>query len=106
MPAILLNVLGQDIPLTCAAAEQRRLEDLASALNARLQGFTGDADAMRRLAITALALLDETQTKAAALVRARGEIERLTDLVVEARMSASAAPPIDDERGRVVSLRA
>jgi bifunctional non-homologous end joining protein LigD len=62
-------------------------------------------DAMRRLALTALALLDETETKNAALDRARREIERLTDMVVEARL---AAPPahVDDERGQVISLRA
>jgi hypothetical protein len=100
MPAILLNVLGLDIPLTCAAHEQRRLEDLAAALDARLAGFSGDADAMRRLAITALALLDESQAKSAALVRARGEIERLTDMVVDARQAAAA----DEDRGRVPSL--
>lgn len=104
MPAILLHILDQEIPLNCAASEQRRLEDLAAALNARLEGFSGDADAMRRLAITALALLDETQAKAAALVRARGEIERLTDMVVEARRTS--APEATEERGRVISLRA
>ena len=102
MPVLMLNVVGQDIPLTCAGSERKRLEDLATALNARLEGFSGDADAVRRLAITALALLDETQVKAAALVRARGEIERLTDMVVEARL----APGVTEERGRVMSLRA
>jgi cell division protein ZapA (FtsZ GTPase activity inhibitor) len=105
MPAIQLNIQNEAVRLECAAHEQRRLEDLARALNARLGGFTGDADAMRRLALTALALLDETETKNAALDRARREIERLTDMVVEARL---AAPPahVDDERGQVISLRA
>ncbi len=105
MPALLLKVLDQDIKLNCGAHEQRRLEDLAAALNARLAGFEGDANAMRRLVITALALLDETQVKAAALHRARGEIERLTDLVGDARLGPPA-PEKADERGRVVSLRA
>ncbi len=100
MPAILLKVLDQDIVLNCGAAEQRRLEDLAAALNTRLDGFSGDPDAMRRLVITALALLDETQATAAALARARGEVERLTDMVLEAR-----AEPADVERGRTPSLR-
>lgn len=100
MPAILLKVLDQDIALNCGAAEQRRLQDLAAALNARLQGFEGDADAMRRLVLTALALLDETQATAAALHRARGEVERLTDLVLESRPA-----PADEARGRSPSLR-
>ena len=101
MPAIQLRILETDIRLDCAAHEQRRLEDLAAALNVRLAGFSGDADAVRRLAVTALALLDETQATNAALVRARGEIERLTDMIVEAR----AASADDEERGRVASLR-
>ena len=100
MPAILLRVLDQDFALNCAASEQRRLEDLAAALNARLQGFAGDPDAMRALTLTALALLDETQATAAALARARGEIDRLTDMIVEAR-----AEPADAGRGRTPALR-
>jgi cell division protein ZapA len=105
MPALLLRILNQDIPLTCAPSEQRRLEDLAAALNMRLALYSGDASAMRSLALTALALMDESQAKSAALERARAEIERLTDMVVEARLSAPAAA-LDDERGRVASLHA
>ena len=105
MPAILLRILNQDVPLTCAAHEQRRLEDLAVLLNARLAAYEGDASAMRSLALTALALMDENQAKSAALARAMGEVERLSDIVVEARLAAPAAA-LDDERGRVASLHA
>ena len=101
MPAIELNFLGQPVRLACGADEKRRLEDLAAALNQRLAGFGGDADPLRGLALTALALLDETQAQGAALARARAEIERLNDLVVDAR----AAGPLDEGRGRVVALR-
>jgi len=103
MPAVLLQVLGQDIRLDCAAHEQRRLEDLAAALDARLAGFSGDEAGLRRLIVTALALMDEAQAKGAALARARGEIDRLTDMLVDARR---AEEPLTDERGRVATLRA
>lgn len=104
MPAIQLRILDRDVRLDCSAHEQRRLEDLAAALNARLAGFSGDADGFRQLALTALALLDETQAKSAALMRARGEIERLTDMLVEARLPANAQAE-DDDRGRLATLR-
>lgn len=106
MPAIQLRILDRDIRLECAAHEQRRLEDLAAALNVRLTGFSGDADGFRRLALTALSLLDETQAKSAALMRARGEIERLTDMLVESRLPLTATEPGDDDRGRLASLSA
>lgn len=101
------TILGQSYDLDCTEAESRRLEDLASALNARLQGVTGEQQ--RRLVFTALALMDETQAAQAALARAHCEIERLTDMVVEAQLEAqaNAAPDAarDADRGRVSSLR-
>lgn len=101
-----LNILNERFALECAPHEQRRLEDLAAALEARLAGFSGDAGAMRRLVLTALALMDEAQATSAALARARGEIERLTDMLVEARLEAQAPAEDTDERGRVAALRA
>jgi cell division protein ZapA (FtsZ GTPase activity inhibitor) len=99
---ITLAILGQDITISCTPEEERRLRDLAAALEARL---AGEGDSLRRLALTALSLLDEAQAARAALARAHGEIERLTDMVVEARLSTSAEPT-DSDRGRVNSLRA
>lgn len=97
-----LTILDRDIAIDCAEHEARRLEDLAQALTARLDGFSGDADAMRRLALAALALMDETQTTGAALARARAEIDRLTDLVVDAKLTEQTVSP---DRPRVASLR-
>jgi cell division protein ZapA (FtsZ GTPase activity inhibitor) len=103
---MLLHILDQDISIDCAPHEERRLEDLARALDARLRSFPADADAARRLALAALALMDEAQATSAALARARCEIERLTDLVVEAKLEAASAAPADTgERGRVGALR-
>lgn len=93
MPALMLQILGQNIPVECAPGEQRRLQDLAAALDARLTGFSGDQDGVRRLALTALALMDEAQATSAALARARGEIQRLTDMIVEARLEDEGPPP-------------
>ncbi|MEZ6023824.1 MAG: cell division protein ZapA [Hyphomonadaceae bacterium] len=98
-----IRVLDEEIQLDCAPGEQRRIEDLATALETRLSAFTGDPDGKRRLVLTALALLDETQAAGAALARARGEIERLTDMVVEAKLEAAEADL--SERGRVSALR-
>jgi len=99
-----LRILDAEIVLECAPSEQRRLADLAAALEARLAGFSGDAAGLRQLAVTALALMDEAQATGAALARARGEIERLTDMLVEARVGCE--PAATDPRGRVVALRA
>lgn len=99
-----VQVLGRDYALDCEAVEQKRLEDLAKALNARLEGFSGEPDAMRRLVFTALALMDEAQASGAALARARSEIERLTDMVVEARLEAAGAGTDTSARGRVAAL--
>jgi cell division protein ZapA (FtsZ GTPase activity inhibitor) len=101
-----VKILDQDYVIECDECDQRRLEDLARALETRLQGFSGDASAMRRLVLTALGLMDEVQTISAALVRARCEIERLTDMVVEAKLEAAGAQaPDTEDRGRVSSLR-
>ncbi len=102
---ITLKILGQEFTVDCAEQEQRRLEDLAQALDARLKGFSGGESDARRLVLTALALMDEAQTTRAALVRAHAEIERLTDMVVEARLQAEAAGAGTEERGGVSSLR-
>ena len=99
-----ITVLGQPVEIACQPHEKRRLEDLARALEARVAGVKGDAETMRRLVLTALALMDEAQASSAALVRARGEIERLTDMLIEARLEGCAEPDSAD-RGRVGSLR-
>jgi len=102
----IVKILNRDFTIECAEGDCRRLEDLAAALDTRLAGFSGDEDAMRRLVLTALALIDQNQAASAALVRARNEIERLSDMVVEAQLEAAkAAQPITDERGRVEALR-
>lgn len=101
-----LKILNEQFAIECAECDGRRLEDLARALDARLAGFSGDEDGMRRLVLTALSLLDEAQATSAALVRARGEIERLTDMVVEAKLEAQGVSPADEQRGRVGALRA
>ena len=102
-----VKILGEDYAIECAECDTRRLEDLAKLLEQRLQGFSGDVSAMRRLVLTALGLIDEAQATSAALARARIEIERLTDMVVEAQLEAQQAAPVLDseDRGRVRSLR-
>jgi len=98
------TILGQEVALDCADEERRRLEDLARALEARLSGFASEPDAARRLILTALSLLDEAQATGAALKRARAEIERLTDLVIDARLEAQG-PGDTSVRGGVGALR-
>jgi hypothetical protein len=44
------------------------------------------------------------QVISAALVRSRCEVERLTDMLVEAKLEAPHAPA-NDQRGRVGALR-
>jgi cell division protein ZapA (FtsZ GTPase activity inhibitor) len=101
-----VTILGKDYAIDCAECDLRRLEDLAKSLEQRPQGFGGDANDMRSLVLTALGLMDEVQTTSAALVRARCEIERLTDMLVEAQLEAGAPePPDSPERGRVGALR-
>lgn len=101
----IVKVLNREFTIECGEGDCRRLEDLARTLEARLAGFSGDEDAMRRLVLTALSLLDQTQAMSAALVRARNEIERLSDMVVEAQVEAAKAGAIIDDRGRVDALR-
>lgn len=99
-----LEILGQSYALECADCDERRLEDLARALEARLNGYSGDG--VRRLVLTALTLIDEAQATSAALERARHEIERLTDLIVDAKLEAqNSNAGLDSERGRVGALR-
>lgn len=100
-----LTILNRTFTIECTEAEQRRLEDLAKALDARLAACS-EPDAMKRIVFTALSLMDEAQAAHAALARARCEIERLTDMVVEAKLEAEQqASPDTPERGRVSSLR-
>jgi len=102
----IVKILDREFSIECGEGDCRRLEDLARSLEARLAGFSGDEDAMRRLVVTALSLLDQTQAMSAALVRARGEIERLSDMVVEAQLEAAKAnAAVIDDRGRIDALR-
>lgn len=81
-----LKVLDRQIVIDCTPEQHRRLQDLAAALDKRLAEASGDP--VRRLALAAIALMDEAQATSAALARARCEIERLSDMVVEARLEA------------------
>lgn len=99
-----LTVMGREFAIECAERDRRRLEDLAHALNTRLAGFPDDADAVTRAVLTALSLMDEVQVIGAALVRSRCEIERLSDMIVEAKLEPPEAL-VNDERGRVEALR-
>ncbi|HYD87912.1 MAG TPA: cell division protein ZapA [Vitreimonas sp.] len=99
-----VTILGRQFTIECGEGDCRRLEDLARALDARLAHFAGD-DA-HRLVLAALSLLDETQATSAALVRARHEIERLSDMLVEAKLEAAkAGAAVIDDRGRIDALR-
>ena len=99
-----LTILGRHYAIDCAEQEERRLQDLARLLDVRLQGFGGDADTRRSLVLLALALLDEAQTTNAALARARCEIERLTDMLIDAQLEEQTA--VDTSlRGSVGALR-
>jgi cell division protein ZapA (FtsZ GTPase activity inhibitor) len=101
-----IRVLGEAFAVECAPHEQRRLADLAAALDARAAACTGeDGSTMRRLVLAALALMDEAQATGAALARARAEIERLSDLVVEAQLEAAKSAPLGQDQGRVAALR-
>jgi cell division protein ZapA len=99
-----VTILEHRVALECVQEERRRLEDLARCLELRIGGFAGEPDAMRRLILTALSLLDEAQATSAALARARCEIERLTDMVIDARLDAQAAPDTA-VHGRLGALR-
>jgi cell division protein ZapA (FtsZ GTPase activity inhibitor) len=100
-----VKILGREVVLDCAACDARRLADLATALEARLLAIEGDPDVTRRLVLASLQLLDEAQATGAALARSRMEIERLMDLLVDAKLEAEGPEPVDDTRGRVGAVR-
>ncbi len=100
-----VDILGHEVVLDCAECDARRLKDLASALEARLTAIEGDPNLTRRLVLAALQLLDEAQATAAALARSRMEIDRLVDLLVDAKLEAEGPEPDDDTRGRVGAVR-
>jgi hypothetical protein len=100
MPTV-LRILDETIELECASRDRRRFKDLAAALEARLSSFCDEGSPDRRLVLAAIALLDETQAMGAALARAYWEIERLNDLVAEAR-----AEGLLGDRRMVNALRA
>lgn len=103
--AVTIRILGEDFHIQCNAGEQRRIEDLARALEARVAGEAESGD-VRKLILAALALIDEAQTTGAALVRARGEIERLNDMIAEANIEAAEGTSIPQDRSRVRAQRA
>lgn len=53
--AAVLTILGREFVIECAERDERRLEDLACALNARLESFSGDTDEVTRSLHGALA---------------------------------------------------
>ena len=102
---VTVSILGEDFRLQCGAGEQRRIEDLAKALEARVAA-EGETSALRKLILTALALMDEAQTTGAALARARGEIERLNDMIAEASIDAAETASLPQDQNRVRAQRA
>jgi cell division protein ZapA (FtsZ GTPase activity inhibitor) len=95
-----IKIQGEEYAIECAECYMRRIEDLARALEERLEGFKGETGAKRRLVLAALGLLDEVQATSAALARARNEIERLTDTLVEAKLEAQPPPGKPDAPAR------
>ena len=89
---LVLNILDEEIVLESAPEEERRLRDLAAALEARLKALGAEKATSHSLSIIALSLMDEVQAARAALARAHGEIERLNDMVVEARLESGESP--------------
>ena len=89
---LVLTILDEEIVLESAPEEERRLRDLAATLEARIRALGAEKATSQSLSIIALSLLDEVQAARAALARAHGEIERLNDMVVDARL-ASGEPP-------------
>lgn len=92
-----LTVLGERIRVSCPPEEARRLADLAAALETRLGG--GAPMGARLLVLLALGLLDEAQGAAAALQRARCEIDRLNELIAERQAGAAAPPAASNDSG-------
>lgn len=85
---LVLTILDEEIVLESAPEEERRLRDLAAALEARIRALGAEKATSQSLSIIALSLMDEVQAARAALARAHGEIERLNDMVVEARLAS------------------
>ena len=102
----IVTVLDEEFRVECSAGDQRRLEDLAKALEVRTSGLTGESSDIRKLILTALALMDEAQSTGAALVRARGEIEQLNDMIAEANLDAAEGVSIPQDHGQIKALRA
>ncbi len=98
MAEVLVRIDGRDIAIACAPHEQRRVADLAALLESRMAVYAGEPEALRRLVLTALALMDETQAAGAALARARAEIDRLNEQGADAHVEG------DEGTGRVASL--
>ena len=104
MPEFVLRVGGEAHALDCDAQDMRRLEDLAAELETRLAAFPQDVPAVRRLALTALSLLNECQQAGAAAARAHVEIDRLQDVLAAACQELDPAADSTD-RGVLSLLR-
>lgn len=100
-----VTVLGHSVAIKCSERDCRRLEDLAASLNERLGRTIEGQNDTSKLVLLALSLLDEVQAKGAALALARHEIERLTDMVVEAKLEAVGVLPVKEGRGLVGALQ-
>jgi len=86
-----LTLLGAAVSVSCEPEEAPRLADLAAAIEARFAGGAGTP--AERLARAALALMAENQAVAAALFRARGEIDKLNELAGVAAAATQSTPP-------------
>ncbi len=86
MANALVTILGREVEVGCAEADIARIEDLAKSLESRLEALppVGDADALRRLSLVALALVAENQAARAALARAHIEVDRLHEIMIKA----------------------
>lgn len=97
-----ITVLGEQIRVCCPPEEAKRLADLGAALEARLGG--GAPMGSRLLVLLALGLLDEAQGAAAALQRARREIDRLNELIAERRPEDQSPPVASNDVDGVLSF--
>lgn len=81
MAAASVAILGRVLDIACAEADVPRIQDLARALDARLEGLVrgGEPDAIRQLSLVALALTAENQAVRAALARAQAQLDRLNE---------------------------
>lgn len=98
MAKVEVHIGDREIAIDCAPHEQRRVADLAALLESRLAAYAGEPDMLRRLVLTALALMDEAQASGAALARARAEIDRLNDLGCDGETEEA---PRDEARARL-----